>query len=524
MCSQIVAAGRLNTLLSERIRLYVSKTAKVDRPSGLTGRQPVGRNMNLLKSIVMAGGASLTLAMAAQAADVPTKKEAPPAAPAKVVSCTGFWDFLSTSCPLTYYGVTLYGTVDVGYGWEQFGAPFNPLEHTAVDYLIGKPGRPNIWLPSPNALSQSNVGVKGKFDLAPGWSFVGQAETGYDPYSLELANGIGAQRQNNNLPLRFQSSNQDSSRAGQALNSQYFGGISSTAFGTLTYGRQNTLLLDGVNAYDPMGGSYAFSVIGFSGTTAGTGDTEDARSNLAFKYRVTWNNYRAAAMVQTGGFAQSNASDALYQFQLGGDFYGFSVDGIASRVVDAVAAGTFNGPTPAGIPTDTLRATISNNTSGMALVKYKWNQLTLYGGYEYILFEDPTSEWAQAGNLFTGIDGGPMQNRGNQFLSDRRLQVFWTGAKYAVTPDLDITGAYYHLDQNNFNITAVRHCSDTSSAGCSGTEDAISFLIDYRIPVAKKFDVYGGVMWSEVRNGLANGFQPGGAVNVDPTIGLRFRF
>ena len=101
--------------------------------------------MNRLKSIVMAGGASITLAAAAHAADLPTTKGAPPPAPATVGSCTSFQDFLTTACPLTYYGITLYGTVDVGYGWEKFGAPWNPLEHTGDDYLISKPGRPNIW-------------------------------------------------------------------------------------------------------------------------------------------------------------------------------------------------------------------------------------------------------------------------------------------------------------------------------------------------------------------------------------------
>src|SRR6202041_644543 len=135
-----------------------------------------------------------------------------------------------------------------------------------------------------------------------------------------LANGIGAQRQNNTLPLKFQSSNQDSSRAGQWDNSQAFGGISSTTFGTLTYGRENTLVLDGVNAYDPMGGSYAFSVIGFSGTTAGVGRTEDTRSNTAFKYRISYNNFRAAALAQVGGWEQGNGSTQYYQGQVGFDW------------------------------------------------------------------------------------------------------------------------------------------------------------------------------------------------------------
>jgi hypothetical protein len=41
---------------------------------------------------------------------------------------------------------------------------------------------------------------------------------------------------------------------------------------------------------------------------------------------------------------------------------------------------------------------------------------------------------------------------------------------------------------------------------------------------AKKFDVYAGVIWSEVNNGLANGYQTGGHANVGPTVGVSFRF
>jgi hypothetical protein len=46
----------------------------------------------------------------------------------------------------------------------------------------------------------------------------------------------------------------------------------------------------------------------------------------------------------------------------------------------------------------------------------------------------------------------------------------------------------------------------------------------YHWRFAKKFDTYAGVMWSQVNNGLANGYQTNGHVNVDPTVGLRFRF
>jgi hypothetical protein len=31
-------------------------------------------------------------------------------------------DFIGTNCPLTWHGITLYGTVDAGAGWQSHGA------------------------------------------------------------------------------------------------------------------------------------------------------------------------------------------------------------------------------------------------------------------------------------------------------------------------------------------------------------------------------------------------------------------
>jgi len=41
--------------------------------------------------------------------------------------------------------------------------------------------------------------------------------------------------------------------------------LSSRTFGTLTFGRQNTLLADAIAKYDPQAASQAFSLIGLSG-------------------------------------------------------------------------------------------------------------------------------------------------------------------------------------------------------------------------------------------------------------------
>ena len=48
--------------------------------------------------------------------------------------CTSFWDFVATKCQLTWQGITVYGTIDVGGGWQSDGAPLIrgplPAPHT----------------------------------------------------------------------------------------------------------------------------------------------------------------------------------------------------------------------------------------------------------------------------------------------------------------------------------------------------------------------------------------------------------
>ena len=59
------------------------------------------------------------------------------------------------------------------------------------------------------------------------------------------------------------------------------------------------------------------------------------------------------------------------------------------------------------------------------------------------------------------------------------------------------------------------YCNTFAAAICTGTPDA-----DRKF--AKKFDAYAGVIFCEVDNGLASGYLY--RTNVNPTIGLRFRF
>jgi predicted porin len=475
--------------------------------------------------ILVASTAAIALCGAAQASDLPVYTKAPPPlTPAPLVSCTSAVQFFVTDCPLTYYGITVYGTIDVGGGWESHGAPFNGNFPTGVSELINKQNRrTSMWLATPNGLSQSNIGIKGKEAITSGLDFVFDLNFGFDPYSLSSADAPASLRSNNGVPLALQNTNADSSRAGQFYNGVGYAGFSS-AYGTLTFGRQNSLNLDGVNAYDPMGGSYAFSVIGWSGTTAGTGDTEDSRVTTAVKYRAdVYNWFRVAAIVQAGGYNDGNAAQSEWGAQIGKDIdlgaYGkLSLDAIYTEDKGAVKAAALSAAQNLAFP-GTLAATISDNNSVMLLGKYTYHQFRLYAGYEYVTFANPSSPVTTG---FTGIGGIPYAFANitqTTFKINEHLQVSWAGARYAITPTLDAGIAYYHYDQNSFHVGGFCNSAAVASS-CSGQLNAASFDIDWQF--AKKFDLYGGVMYSAVAGGLANGYQVFN--NWAPTAGLRFRF
>jgi predicted porin len=471
----------------------------------------------------------------ASADDIMVTKAAPDVS-AKALSqpatCTSLEDFVVTKCPLTWNGITVYGTIDGGVTWRSHGAPFNGTSPVGVDYLIQKYSRGSRFDLGPNGLTQSNIGIKGKEPLAAGWDFIFDLQAGFDPYSLQYANGPHSVAQNAGVPLTSQNSGADSSRAGQFYNSVGYMGVSSP-YGTLTVFRQNSLTLDAVFAYDPMSASYAFSPIGWQGITCGVGDTEDCRFSTSVKYHVDIGQFRVAALWQFGGYDLNNAATGAYQFQVGGDFANLaggtlSVDAIGSYVQNAVSTGLAGNTLPAVLP-QILTATLSDDSSVMLVGKYSNGPVKLFAGYEFIRYAPPSNPYA-AGTGFTNIAGdfvcagcAAINNTNINNIAfaagDKLFNVFWTGVKYAVTENLDVIGAYYHYDQPAFGVP-VNCAAAPTTATCHGTFDAVSFVVDWQF--AKKFDAYAGLMFSEVNGGLASGYL--NRSSVDPTVGLRFRF
>src|SRR5271167_321585 len=267
-------------------------------------------------------------------------------------ACASGHEFAATDCTLTWHGVTLYGAYDVGVGWVSHGLPENGYNYEGAS-LVNRNGYQNRFLVAPNNLQQTGVGIRGREEFHPGWSVVFNANTGINPQSGLLANASATQTINNGLPRSSYSIAIDGARAGQPFNDEIYGGVSSTQFGTLTFGRQRSLGTDAMLLYDPAGGGYAFSYIGYNGTMAGGGDTEDSRWDDALKYRLKIGPVHFGAMYKfadgsAGCFSASAAWTAAnctpeqahnnaYGFNLGGELGKFSADVVFQQYNQAIS-------------------------------------------------------------------------------------------------------------------------------------------------------------------------------------------
>jgi predicted porin len=360
-------------------------------------------------------------------------------------------------------------------------------------------------------------------------------------------------------PISQQTSIGDSNSQGQFYNDLGFAGFSHDTWGTITFMRQNDLLQDQSIAYDPMGMGAAVSPLGFFGTYAGGGNTENRRDTTAIKYRVNVANWHFGAYGQVGGYDEGNASKGAYSGNIGADYNVgpglFSADVTGVYRKDAVNLGSQLTSTSVGLdgrPTNDLgflangnynqylQATISNNTAVMATAKYAVDKLKLYAGYEWIQFVNPSDSVSSftdiagdflcascqiapgnkgAGQLFNGT------NINNAAYNNHRItQLAWFGGRYSVTDSLDVAAAYYHVWQNNYASGATNPglCAQSSlaSATCAGSLDAVSALVDWKF--APKWDTYLATLYSRNNGGLDSGYLARDSWAT--TAGVRFRW
>jgi hypothetical protein len=321
--------------------------------------------------------------------------------------------------------------------------------------------------------------------------------------------------------------------------------------------------------YDPAGGAYAFSYIGYNGTMAGGGDTEDSRWDDAVKYRLTYGPVHFGAMYKfadgsagcysaTPGWTAATctpeqAHNNAYGFDLGGTSGKFSADAVFQHynqaisvlnpllgpqslsasyqsTTDSINTNPINGGAGMGPnlidPNNTVYGIVTDNNAVMFAAKYKWDPFKFFVGYEYIWQNNPHDPLGvgasdQGGYVMSGVEDTNLD-------SEKLVNIWWTGVKYAYDSKTDITFSWYQQRQNDFRVPQTCSASAGFRASCAGTLNEGSLYADHHF--TKRFDGFIGVAYSFVSGGLAIAIPHGPGVpylhnsNWAPTVGGRFSF
>ena len=471
---------------------------------------------------------------------------------------------------LTWNGVTLYGTIDVGYGYQTHGAPLGGSFPQAMAYNIYSSKYANRAISSlePSALERSGIGLKIDEPIGGGWVAIGKLDTAFDPLSGELSDGPASLLRNAGHALADQTANGDSGRAGQAFNGPIYAGLSNPIYGTLTIGRQQSLQLDATATYDPQALAYALSLLGWSSSLVGSGITEAARWDDSVKYIVEYGPFHAAGM-----YAQGGPDFGFFGSAYGGDvgviYGGFAADAVYQRVdggvqLSALTASPATGTQsafapPANYSTTALNGLITDSDSWSVQGRYRFtfgeglkdggykdgglkddliagSKLTLFAGYEEIRYfnssqardQEYIGQTAIGGYLIgflPAIKGVSKASTLYFYGSTRELQIPWAGVRYELPSGWSFTAAYYYLDQPALSSTSVLSSPQAGSPNqqkgyLAGAVNDGSFVVDYQFN--KHFDVYAGVNYSTVDGGLASGYLANN--NTSVVTGARLKF
>ncbi|MGA8502146.1 MAG: hypothetical protein WB683_11395, partial [Candidatus Sulfotelmatobacter sp.] len=204
--------------------------------------------------------------------------------------------------------------------------------------------------------------------------------------------------------------------------------------------------------------------------------------------------------------------------------------GFTQSLTDSIDTTPINGGDGLGpnlISTDnTVYGIVTDNNAVMFAAKYVRDPFKIFAGYEYIWQNNPHDPLGvgasdQGGYFMSGVED-------NNLDSEKLVNIWWTGVKYAVDSKTDVTFSWYQQRQNDFRVPET--CSPTAGfrSSCAGTLNEGSLYMDHHF--TKRFDGFVGLAYSWVSGGLAIAIPHGPGVpynynnNCAPTIGGRFSF
>jgi predicted porin len=437
----------------------------------------------------------------------------------RFVATGDFLDFVGDKCDITWNGITVFGNIDLGLGYQSHATNIDKTVPQGYAYELSRQNNRPGFLFAPGGLGYNQVGIKGAWDVLPDTKVIFNATTNFDPYTFALLDGPNSlQRNRTNLAYGVQPNFfSDSSRGGQAFNNELYAGLKHAQLGQLTFGRHTNAIADSFATLDPMKGALAFSPLGFSGSLAG-GTTEAARLDNSLKYKNSYGPVYVGA-VFTLGNSQGVVANRGYSWGVnaGGTYAGFTLDGSYEHTKDAINLGAlsqaqFNALALAGQNTGLLVGTLSDNDAFTIGGKYTWTQWTGFVGYESIKQTNASDAGALAGGASTLAGANPVggnywdpndyryvvtaASTTGAFPATKYINLVWTGVSYAATDKLTLTGAYYHYSQNSFAPNIAANVTKQF-----GTYDVASGLAQYALN--KRVQFYGGVSWQSATGGLA---------------------
>ena len=331
-----------------------------------------------------------------------------------------------------------------------------------------------------------------------------------------------------------------SALGGQLFNRGAFLGISNANYGSLSIGRQQTLLFDTMPGYDGNGLAQLFTPIGFTGAYIGGGVTEDSRVDSSIKYRVKMSDVTLAALYKFGGVSGSTSAKSTNQVSLAWEPGAFGILAVYQGYKDALA--TANGPLTTAlnaaatvvVPLGMINLTASDTAMTTLAARYKGNGWMVAAGWEHVKFSNPSDPITDAGvTTFQGqsvytVTVTPYNVTVGGVTSevDKTQNLYYLSANFDLTPKFNVGAGYYInkvADYSGAPLGAVL------AAKNAGNNEYVSLVMQYRW--TKAFDWYFGYMHAMNTGGQAVGLLANAAgttanenVNATYGVGMRYKF
>jgi GBP family porin len=388
--------------------------------------------------------------------------------------------------------IEIYGVMDIGIGHDSHALSESPDYATGLAPNITKTGNNAVTGMFNGGLAPSRIGFRGSEDLGGGLKAIFDLETGFNPQFGSISNA--PQSVTSNSGKTATSYNSDASVAGQLFNRQAYVGLSSKDWGTITAGRNYSLGYDTISNFDPMNGSAVFSPLGYSGSYAGGGFTEDFRLDNSVHYKYEAQGFNVGALYKFGGQSGSTSAQSVAQLT-GGYAYGpFAIQATYSNVKDGF---NLTNSTTQG----TAALTVADTKSFMVAASYKIDQVRIRGGYQRQEFNNPSNPDLDKG--ITTVLGATISSVSvTAFTHEKKLDVYFIGGTYDFSQAFSTSVGFYDVQQNDYSAGACTTGSNVAT--CSGSSKFYSILGDYKL--SKRTDVYAGYMYNRVDGGLASGF------------------